>query len=755
MSVNHFFLRPYQQEIISRIHQAWERHRSVLVQMPTGTGKTHVLAGLLCTSFSEVGLVGMRVLIVAHRVELIAQINETLLKLKIKGEEIKVESIQTISRRIASLDFTPDLVIIDEAHHALAKSYRILWDRWPQARFLGLTATPCRMNRSGFTDLFDTLISSWSVAEFIEKGVLSSFDYVSIRPDSAEQRLIDSLEKRSVDGDYQVKEMDHLLNRRPSIERLYRSYHQFAQGKKGIVYAISIDHACKIAEYYSRQGVKAVSIESKTPRELRKQLVRDFRDGQIEVLVNVDVFSEGFDCPDVEFVQLARPTLSLAKYLQQVGRGLRKTNGKESCMLIDNVGLYNLFGLPIAHRDWYALFRGEQSGKGMRISCSNQPKIGESGKVSYNVNTEIAAKRETDCGMMLVVSHNELLSRLGEWSLLPSQSSPVPILKAWQEEESGKWGLRRGKRVCTAPIYNKVYDTTAHQAAVAFSDRQCGLVDESGTVLWQEENIRSMKFVRNNFLKVKLRDGSNSYVDLCNGKSYARQPIVKSYGSFEVLMLQENCYTRTKRPYVYHSGDGYLIIREMEFYLGFYEYAGNGRDVSRRYCILRGDGEDYYSIHSVLSDGSLIVHDPDARYYRVEKGQGKELIGSSRTIEEWKACKEEIDRLSSRVMHRSTGIVEEIEESGAKSDVCAEPYRLGNKWGVKAAGRIIVPPIYRSVRPPVGNYCAVEKNYHQWGVISLDGRVLIEPKYPDVTLSSDGTALLQYVTGRKERVRLE
>lgn len=213
------FLRNYQQEMISRIHRAWSNHRSVLVQMPTGTGKTHVLAGLLCTPFPEGGLRGMRVLIVAHRVELIAQIKETLLKLKIKGEEIKVESIQTISRRIASLDFTPDLVFIDEAHHALAKSYRILWEKWPQARFLGLTATPCRMNRSGFTDLFDTLISSWSIAEFIEKGILSSFDYVSIRPDSAEQRLIDSLEKRSVDGDYQVKEMDNLLNRRPSIER--------------------------------------------------------------------------------------------------------------------------------------------------------------------------------------------------------------------------------------------------------------------------------------------------------------------------------------------------------------------------------------------------------------------------------------------------------------------------------------------------------------------------------------------------------
>ena len=158
--------------------------------------------------------------------------------------------------------------------------------------------------------------------------------------------------------------MDAVLNRRPSIERLYESVRQYAHGKKGIVYAVSISHARNIAEYYNNKGVNAVAIDSKTPAKLRKQMVEDFRQGKIQVLVNVDVFSEGFDCPDVEFVQMARPTLSLAKYLQQVGRGLRKTDGKETCMLIDNVGLYRLFGLPTAYRDWQAMFEGRLAGKG-------------------------------------------------------------------------------------------------------------------------------------------------------------------------------------------------------------------------------------------------------------------------------------------------------------------------------------------------------------------------------------------------------
>ena len=355
-------LRDYQLEIITQVHQAWNQHRSVMVQMPTGTGKTHVLASIV-SAFSG------RVLIVAHRIELIEQINAIVDVFRSFaptqddiGGRIRVESIQTVSRRIDSFDFQPDLIIIDEAHHALAKTYRTLWERWPEAKFLGLTATPCRMNRVGFTDLFGTLVSSWSIAEFIRKGVLSPFDYVSIRPDSVEQQLIDSLQKRGADGDYQVKEMDAVLNRQPSIERLYRSIVTFAPGKKGIVYAISIDHARRIADYYQQQGIRTVAIDSKTPREERKRMVEEFKDGNVQVMVNVDVFSEGFDCPDVEFVQLARPTLSLAKYLQQVGRGLRSSVGKVSCMLIDNVGLCQVFGLPVQAWNWERMFRGELTG---------------------------------------------------------------------------------------------------------------------------------------------------------------------------------------------------------------------------------------------------------------------------------------------------------------------------------------------------------------------------------------------------------
>ena len=211
-------LRDYQQEMKLRLFKEWELHRSVMVQMPTGTGKTHLLAAIVREFLRGSG---SRVWIVAHRRELVDQIEETVSRHGMSKEDgrVRVMSIQWLSRNRKSMDEEPDLIVIDEAHHALAETYRILWENYPEARKLGMTATPCRLNGKGFTDLFDSLIASWTVAEFIGKGWLSSFDYVSIRANSREQRLIDSLKKRGADGDYQVKEMNEVLNRETSIGR--------------------------------------------------------------------------------------------------------------------------------------------------------------------------------------------------------------------------------------------------------------------------------------------------------------------------------------------------------------------------------------------------------------------------------------------------------------------------------------------------------------------------------------------------------
>ena len=190
-------------------------------------------------------------------------------------------SIQWLAKHYDEIEEEPGMIVIDEAHHALAKTYKEMWERFPNAKFLGLTATPCRLNGKGFTDLFDILVQSWSVPEFISKGRLATYDFVSIKSDGVTQRLIDSLQKRGADGDYQNKEMDMLLNKKPSIERLYQSLEEFGKDRKGIVYAININHANAIAEFYREHGIAAVAIDSKTPASERRMLIERFKSSSL------------------------------------------------------------------------------------------------------------------------------------------------------------------------------------------------------------------------------------------------------------------------------------------------------------------------------------------------------------------------------------------------------------------------------------------------------------------------------------------
>lgn len=338
-----------------RVQEAFRKSQSVMVQMPTGTGKTYLLAAVVGLFAQE------EVWIVAHRRELVAQIEEAIGRFYPDGQFgcIRVMSIQWLSMHYREMKEVPSLIVIDEAHHAVASTYAEVMMAFPKAKKLGLTATPYRLNGKGFTDLFDVLLTSWRMERFIANGRLSLYDYYSIKPDSEDQRLVDSLQKRGADGDYQLKEMNEVMDVRPSLERLCMTVKQYVPRKKGIVYAISIAHAEHIAEFYRESMVNAVAISSKTPLDERKAQIEQFKKGEIQVLVSVDLFSEGFDCPDVEFIQLARPTLSLSKYLQMVGRGLRVAKGKEYCVILDNVGLYKRFGLPSDDRDWQSMFIGQ------------------------------------------------------------------------------------------------------------------------------------------------------------------------------------------------------------------------------------------------------------------------------------------------------------------------------------------------------------------------------------------------------------
>ena len=393
----------YQEDMVKRVQEAFRHHDSVMVQMPTGTGKTYLLAALVGLFLKE------EVWVVAHRRELVSQIKETLERFfsSLKSTSIKVTSIQWLSRHYGEMEEKPGLIVIDEAHHALAETYAEVMNAFPKAKKLGLTATPYRLNGKGFTDLFDTLLCSWSMEKFIAEGRLSLYDYYSIKPDSADQLLIDSLQKRGADGDYQQKELNEVMDVKPSLERLCLTIKEYVPGKKGIVYAISIQHAEHIAEYYRENGIKAVAISSKTPLAERQELIERFKSSSlssslnstsddIEVLVSVDLFSEGFDCPDVEFIQLARPTLSLAKYMQMVGRGLRVAEGKDYCVILDNVGLYKRFGLPSVDRDWQSMFEGRTSLEDILQEACMQVN-------SHNCRMDVLMDGDED--MMKIISH--------------------------------------------------------------------------------------------------------------------------------------------------------------------------------------------------------------------------------------------------------------------------------------------------------------------------------------------------------------
>lgn len=368
-------LRPYQQKAKKEIFESWDEVDSVMFQMPTGTGKTRLFTSIISdiNKYSIQRKEPVKILIIAHRTELIDQIDENLERYGVphniiagsRKREIKypvhVASIQTIthpSNLEKAKKLNVQFVIIDEAHHALAKTYKKLWDIYPEAKRLGVTATPWRMNHQSFTDLFDKLVLSMPVKDFINQGYLSPYKYFSLKPDSNIHRTIEDIELDKF-GEYMESSMEEKMDIGSIRAQLLDSYLSLAKGKKGIIYAINRMHAKHICKEYENAGYRTVSIDSNTPSAERKYLVEKFKRGQIDIIVNVDIFSEGFDCPDIEFIQLARPTRSLVKYLQQVGRGLRKVNNKEHCIILDNVGMYAHFGLPDARRHWKYHFLGK------------------------------------------------------------------------------------------------------------------------------------------------------------------------------------------------------------------------------------------------------------------------------------------------------------------------------------------------------------------------------------------------------------
>lgn len=440
-----------------------------------------------------------------------------------------VDSIQKLSKDTDAA-YCPSLIIIDEAHHCTAKTYKVLWERFPEATFLGMTATPCRLKKEGFYGLFDRLLTSWSVSRFIKEGWLSLFEYVVTKADSDMMHRVRSLTKRGVDGDYQTKELVSVMDNRASIEQLYSSYRQYAAGKTGIVYAISQVHARHITEYFSEQGVSIACLDATTPEKERGRIVDSFRNGEIDVLASVDVVSEGFDVPHTDFIMLARPTLSLSKYLQQVGRGLRPHEGKAKTIILDNVGHYYLFGLPHQDRDWQRMFFNGQEVVNVSTSFATT-------EVSFPVFSSKDKNHDAghDNDMVIVMSDGCLEV------MLERETNPIEVVK----DENGYCCIinhRTGESIVTQ--YVEISEFSDGYAIAKISQTgSLSVIDETGHIAWKHEGIKNLlpnRLVL--FDDYYLSGRTDAYYDLTTGWTYDCLPEFFNIG-FAAFVGMDNGYT--------------------------------------------------------------------------------------------------------------------------------------------------------------------------------------------------------------------
>ena len=753
----------YQKDMAMRIEKAFRLYRSVMAQMPTGTGKTVVLASVVESFLGEHPL--KSVWIVAHRRELVSQIQETIERVfsnrlaekedgssdnliekpldsslfTLRSSLIKAMSIQWLARHYDEIGEEPGMIVIDEAHHALAKTYKEMWDRFPKAKFLGLTATPCRLNGKGFIDLFDVLVQSWSVPEFISKGRLATYDFVSIKSNGVTQRLIDSLQKRGADGDYQNKEMDMLLNKRPSIERLYRSFEEYGKDRKGIVYAINISHAKKIVELYQEHGIKAVAIDSKTPAAERQADIEAFKKGDIQVLVNVDIFSEGFDCPDVEFVQLARPTLSLAKYLQMVGRGLRVAKGKKCCVIIDNVGLYRVFGLPSQIWDWKATFEGR-----LKYSRKKETTKERDFFLMYGKQATMPVGHGSE--MVMVMSHEELMQSL---------------------------------------LYREFVDCNDDFAIVKLPDGKMTVVDRQGEQVLEPGDYHDMKLLKGDILFYRPKRKEVCYIDLLartvidDGPNVSDVPKVVTIKEWEFIEYNGIFMSRTKeefslpyRPsqYDFLNCGFYMTLRFGHSASGcqvWYHSAGDegmirmSSEESNNVCFLRNDYEHVYWLCANLYGENIVVMDSKQHYYLVDPNLKKTYIGCNNPKNENEDLAVVMPRLGQKFYHEAMLQKKEMDANEMlllheKSEAGhVELYQAGKKWGVKVDGKVIVPPRYHSISQPVGAYCAFEEIPRHWGVMTLKGKVVVDARYEKVEIHDNGIAMVTNITGKTQTINLK
>lgn len=346
-------LRDYQIKVEALIREAFGglKKRAPLVVLPTGSGKT-VLFSHIAHGAAEKG---NRVLILSHRIELVDQISAALTAADTEHgfiaadypravRQCMVASVPTLLRRLDSIP-SPQLIIVDEAHHARSQTWEAILKHWPQTKLLGVTATPVRASGEGLGKIFDHLIVGPSVAELTDAGYLAPARVFA-------PPTVDTSGLHTRAGDFVANESEDLLDKPAIIGSAVRHYERHGPGLPALVFCVSIKHARNVAEQFRAAGHSAMSLDGGTAKEVRRGVVADFRRGAIKVLASCDLFSEGFDVPGVHVGIMLRPTQSLGLYSQQVGRILRPAEGKTHALILDHCSNTQRFGLPNEPREW-------------------------------------------------------------------------------------------------------------------------------------------------------------------------------------------------------------------------------------------------------------------------------------------------------------------------------------------------------------------------------------------------------------------
>ena len=351
-------LRPRQQKAVDELLHHIEQRQRVLLVMPTGAGKTVVAA----TVIAEVVSRNWHVLAVAHRRELIAQLSRILYSAGVQdhgillpgfptrpNERVQIGSIQTVHARTVvhrRIEAPPaNLVVVDEAHHAPADTYQQLLRAYPGVPAIGLTATPVRGDGRGLGDIFDVLIEPTTVAQEIEDGFLvPTITYAPYRPDLHGVQVSN--------GDYVESQLALRMDRPGLVGGVVEHWHKHADNRRTVLFATGVAHSLHLRDEFRRSGVVAEHIDGGTPTAERDAILAALASGDVQVVTNCMVLTEGFDCPDIGCLILARPTRQLGLYRQMVGRGLRPSPGKTDCLVLDHAGAIFAHGLAEEDIQW-------------------------------------------------------------------------------------------------------------------------------------------------------------------------------------------------------------------------------------------------------------------------------------------------------------------------------------------------------------------------------------------------------------------